>query len=160
MIDENQSKGDERMQAIMLIGIQASGKSTFFKERFFNTHLRISNDLLKTKNREKLLLEFCHATQMPFVLDNTNPTKAVRAKYIELLRLWNMPVIGYYFSIKIERSLEWNSKREGKRKMPKVGILSTYKALEIPSYDEGFSELYYVDVQEGQFEVKEWKDEI
>ncbi|MEL6944740.1 MAG: ATP-binding protein, partial [Bacteroidota bacterium] len=36
------------MQAILFIGIQASGKSTFYKERFFNTHVRISMDLLNT----------------------------------------------------------------------------------------------------------------
>ncbi|MBN1315005.1 MAG: hypothetical protein JXA42_06040 [Anaerolineales bacterium] len=38
------------MQAVIFIGIQATGKSTFFKERFFNTHVRISLDLLKTRN--------------------------------------------------------------------------------------------------------------
>lgn len=34
------------MEGILFIGIQASGKSTFYKERFFNSHLRISLDLL------------------------------------------------------------------------------------------------------------------
>ncbi|MCB9352743.1 MAG: ATP-binding protein, partial [Lewinellaceae bacterium] len=32
------------MEGILFIGIQASGKSTFYKERFFNSHLRISLD--------------------------------------------------------------------------------------------------------------------
>jgi len=55
------------MEVILLIGIQASGKSTFYKEKFFNSHIRISNDLLKTKNREKQLLEYCINTKMPIV---------------------------------------------------------------------------------------------
>jgi hypothetical protein len=30
------------MEAVILVGIQAAGKSTFYRERFFQTHLRIS----------------------------------------------------------------------------------------------------------------------
>ena len=33
------------MEAVIFIGIQASGKSTFFKERFFNTHVRINLEM-------------------------------------------------------------------------------------------------------------------
>jgi predicted kinase len=36
------------MEAIILIGIQASGKSTFFQQQFFATHVRINLDSLKT----------------------------------------------------------------------------------------------------------------
>jgi hypothetical protein len=35
------------MEEIIFVGIQASGKSTFYKEKFFNSHLRISNDLFR-----------------------------------------------------------------------------------------------------------------
>src|SRR4051812_8782542 len=37
------------MEAVILIGIQGSGKSTFYRERFFDTHVRVSLDLLKTR---------------------------------------------------------------------------------------------------------------
>jgi predicted kinase len=30
------------MEAVILVGIQASGKSTFYAQRFFDTHVRIS----------------------------------------------------------------------------------------------------------------------
>ena len=60
------------MTAIILIGIPASGKSTFCKERLFDTHLRLNLDMLKTRHREKLLLQACIAAQQPFVVDNTN----------------------------------------------------------------------------------------
>jgi len=40
------------------------------KKYYFNSHLRISNDLLKTKNREKNLMEFCKNTNMLFVIYN------------------------------------------------------------------------------------------
>ena len=102
------------MEAIILIGIQASGKSTFYKENFLNSHIRISNDLLKTKNREKLLLEYCYKTQMSFVIDNTNVTRKKRKEYIEIVKAFNIPIIGYYFRADIKKSLEWNENRSGK----------------------------------------------
>jgi transcriptional regulator with XRE-family HTH domain len=37
------------VEAIIFVGIQASGKSTFYRERFFDTHLRINLDMLKTR---------------------------------------------------------------------------------------------------------------
>lgn len=44
------------MQAIIFIGIQAPGKSTFFQQRFSPSHLRLSLNRLKTRHREQLLL--------------------------------------------------------------------------------------------------------
>ena len=41
------------MEAVVFMGIQGSGKSSFFRERFFSTHFHISLDLLKTRNREQ-----------------------------------------------------------------------------------------------------------
>jgi len=148
------------MEAIILIGIQASGKSTFYKEKFFNTHVRISNDLLKTKNREKLLIEYCQKTQMSLVIDNTNITKDIRKKYISIFTEIKIPIIGYYFKTNLERSLDWNNQRTGKENIPKAGILGTYSKLEIPSIDEGFSKLYYVDIVNNKFIIKDWDNEI
>jgi predicted kinase len=34
------------METVILIGIQGSGKSTFYRERFFDTLVRINLDLL------------------------------------------------------------------------------------------------------------------
>lgn len=148
------------MEAILFIGIQASGKSTFYKMNFFNSHLRISNDLLKTKNREKLLLEYCINTQMPCVIDNTNLTKEVRLKYLERFKQAQYKVTGYYFRTDIKQSLQWNKNRKGKEYIPEVGILGAYKKIEIPSYEEGFNKLFYVNVIDREFQIKEWEDEI
>ncbi|KQV44831.1 MULTISPECIES: ATP-binding protein [unclassified Duganella] len=148
------------MEAILFVGIQASGKSTFYKERFFNSHLRISNDLLKTKNREKLMFALCFDTGMPLVIDNTNASKEVRARYIALLKEQGYRIKCYYFKSDLERSLEWNDQRQGAECIPRAGIFSTHKRLEIPSPDEGFDELFYVDWIGGQRVVKEWNSEV
>jgi hypothetical protein len=55
------------MEAVILIGIQGSGKSTFYRKRFFDTHMRISLDLLRTRHREKLLLRACLEGTQSFV---------------------------------------------------------------------------------------------
>jgi len=148
------------MEAVILIGIQASGKTTFFKEKFINSHIRISNDLLKTRNREKLLLDFCRESKMSFVIDNTNITKDIRKKYIDIIKNMEIPIFGYYFKTNIEKSLKLNKLRTGKEKISEIGILGTYKKLEIPSIDEGFTKLFYVDIIDNVFLIKEWIDEI
>ena len=34
------------MEAVIFIGIQGTGKSSFYREQFFHTHVRINSDLL------------------------------------------------------------------------------------------------------------------
>jgi predicted kinase len=146
------------LEAIIFVGLQASGKSTFYKNHYFNTHLRISNDLLKTRYREKKLLDICLETDMPFVVDNTNPTREVRAKYIEVLKGSKFKIRCVYFRIDLERSLAWNRGRSGAALIPDVGIFDTHKRIELPSLAEGFDELHYVDIIDNQFIVRAWNE--
>jgi predicted kinase len=148
------------MEAIIYIGIQATGKSTFYNERFFNSHLRISIDLLNTRNKEQKFLDTCFSIQQPFVIDNTNPTKLEREKYIKQAKANKYKVIGYYFQSKIEDSIHRNSERTGKAKIPEIGIKGTFNKLELPSINEGFDELYYVQIKDNKFEVTDWDNEI
>ena len=68
------------MEAILLIGIPGSGKSSFYKERFYATHLRIKRDMLKTRQRERALVETCLKIQQSFVVDNVNAPRAHRSE--------------------------------------------------------------------------------
>lgn len=149
------------MEGIIFIGIQGSGKSTFYKEKFFNSHVRISNDLLKSRNREKLFIEACINTSQKFVVDNTNPTIEDRKKYIERLKETSYKIIGYYFESKIKECLERNNQRIGKELIPEQGVLGTYNRLALPNINEGFDILYYVLITgNNEFEIKEWNNEI
>ena len=51
------------MEAVIFIGIQGAGKSTFFQQRFFDTHVRINLDMLKTRYREQVFLQGILGTQ-------------------------------------------------------------------------------------------------
>ena len=149
------------MTAIILTGIPASGKSSFFKERFFDTHIRINLDMLKTRHREKLLVQACIAARQPFVVDNTNATPAERERFITPASEAGFKVIGYYFSSKVQDALERNSKREGKAKIPDKGVIATAGRLQLPILNEGFDELWYVRMDgNGGFIIEEWNDEL
>ncbi|GAA0408277.1 ATP-binding protein [Paenibacillus motobuensis] len=143
------------MECVIFIGIQASGKSTFYKEKFFKTHMRINLDMLRTRNRENVFLQASIDTSLPFVVDNTNPTIEERKKYIDLAKTHKYKLVGYYFEPDYDLSYERNEKRQGNEKVPEVGIKSTLKKLEIPSYHEGFDELYIVRSLHEEFEVEE-----
>ena len=149
------------MQAVIFIGVQATGKSTFFKERFFNTHVRISLDLLKTRHREKIFLDACLQSGQKFVVDNTNPTIEDRIRYILPAKGAKFEIIGYYFESKLSASLERNQCRLEKQCIPDKGIVATYHKLQPPTVSEGFDKLFYVKIDpQGEFIVEEWQDEV
>lgn len=149
------------MEMIIFIGIPGSGKSSFYKEKFFNTHLRVSLDLLRTRNREARLLQYCFDTSMPAVIDNTNVALKHREKYIQLAKENKFTVKGYYFRSDIRECMARNANRAGKDRVPPAGIASKYKELQLPKLAEGFDELYYVSMdEENKFVTQNWQDEV
>jgi hypothetical protein len=154
------SGGVRSMQMALLIGVQASGKSTFFRERFFATHVRVNLDMLRTRNRERQFIETCLRTGQPFAVDNTNPTRDERRGYIEAARAARFRVVGYYLQSVLEDCKRRNLERPSELIVPLVGLLGTHARLELPRRDEGFDELYYVRQADGGFQVEKWSDEI
>ncbi|AIQ75885.1 AAA family ATPase [Paenibacillus sp. FSL P2-0536] len=143
------------MECVIFIGIQATGKSTFYKEKFFKTHMRINLDMLKSRYRENVFVEASLGTNLPFVVDNTNPTIEERKKYIELAKKHKYLVVGYYFEPNYDLSYMRNEERQGKEKIAEVGIKSTLKKLQVPSFSEGFDKLYTIRSSNEGFEVEE-----
>ncbi|VAW74244.1 polynucleotide kinase 3-phosphatase-like [hydrothermal vent metagenome] len=148
------------MEAVIFIGIQASGKSTFFHHHFQRTHVRINLDMLKTRHRESIMMNACVEAKQRFVVDNTNPTLEERNKYIECLKNEGFTIKGYYFQSVIADCLTRNKSRIGDERVPAVGVKATYNRLVLPNYQEGFDELFYVSMKNNKFVVREWKNEI
>jgi predicted kinase len=88
------------MEAVIFVSIQAAGKSTFCRERFFDSHMRINLDMLRTRHREGLLFEACLEAKQKFVLDNTNLTREEREKYIVRAKEFGFKITGYFFTRK------------------------------------------------------------
>ena len=146
---------------MIFVGIQATGKSSFYRKHFFDTHVRINLDMLKTRYRERLLVRACIEAQQPFVVDNTNPTVEERARYIEPARSAGFRVVGYYFHSAVGEVLARNARRTGKARVPEKGIFGTRKRLQVPNLGEGFDELRYAWIDNaGCFVVQEWPDEL
>jgi predicted kinase len=145
------------MEAVILVGIQGSGKSTFYLRRFFQTHVRISLDLLKTRYREQVFLSACLLAKQPFVVDNTNVLAAERARYIPAAKEAGFRVVGYFFEPDVRAAIARNQQRSGRAVVPVKGILGTRKRLQVPQAEEGFDDLYRVAIDaEGEFVVGSW----
>lgn len=132
------------MEAVIFAGIQGSGKTTYYRERFFDTHVRVSLDLMGTRNREALFLKTCIGSGQRFVVDNTNPKAVDRAPYIAAAKAAGFRVAGYFFETTVKDALRRNAKRVGKAVIPVPGVIGTFKRLEPPAWSEGFDELYRV----------------
>ncbi len=149
------------MQLVLFCGIQATGKTTFYQQQFFHSHVRLSLDLLRTRHREQRLLQACLETQMRCVVDNTNPTRAERASYLAPARAAGYELVGYFFQSIAAEALVRNLQRPVERQVPDPGIRATRNRLEIPSRAEGFDKLYFVrTLGKQEFAVTDWQDEI
>ena len=145
---------------MILIGLPASGKSTFFRERFAATHDHVSKDLLRNnrqpQRRQDQLIAASLASGRSVVVDNTNPSAAVRAPVIALARKHGAEVFGYFFTTEAADALRRNRAREGRERVPDVAIFTARKRLEPPTMTEGFDRLFSVRMNEadGTFDVK------
>lgn len=150
--------GNEK-KMILFTGIQASGKTTFYKTHLEGIYEHISLDILHTRNKERIAIEECIKNGKSFVIDNTNPAKSDREKYISIAKQHDYQVIGYYFKSIINECVIRNEKREGKARVPGCAIANTSNKLELPDYDEGFDSIYYVYMENERFIVEEWRKE-
>jgi predicted kinase len=140
------------MEVILFCGLQAAGKSTFFREHFAETHLLISKDLLRNNaHREKRQQELLHLALQAghaVVIDNTNPTPETRAPLITIASNYAASVYAYYFITSVKDALERNQQRSGLARVPPVALYSTAARLEPPTYAEGFEKIYHLRIAE------------
>ena len=136
-------------EAIIFVGLQGAGKSTFYRERFFTSHLRLNLDMLRTRRREALLLAACIEGKISFVADNTNPTPEERARFIAPARAAGIRIVGYYFDIPLAVCLARNAARPRAERVPPIGLYGTRKRLHPPDSGEGFDALFRVYLDEG-----------
>ena len=146
------------MEAVVLVGIQGSGKSTFYEERFSGTHARINLDELKTREREREFFEECLREKRSFVVDNTNMKAADRARYIAAARAAGYRVVGYFLESSLQDAIRRNGLRAGKAKVPVPAIAGALKRLEPMRKEEGFDRIFVVrSLDGGKFEVEEMR---
>jgi len=134
------------MELIILAGLQASGKSTFFRMQFAATHVLVSKDLLHADKgrQQRQRIENALQAGRSVVVDNTNPTLGDRAELIQLGRSYGAEIACYFFELQMNQSLARNRLRTGKERVPDIAIFATMKRFVQPIYKEGFDTLFYI----------------
>lgn len=145
------------MELVILCGLQASGKSTFRRERF-PAHAVVSKDFMRNNRRKEqrqrqLVAEALSAGQS-VVVDNTNPAVEDRAPLIRIGRSFGARIVGFYFESDFMVSVERNEARSGRERVPLVGLADTAQRLRQPTADEGFDELWLVRAVGGRFDLQ------
>lgn len=148
-----------RPQLVLLMGIPASGKSTFAALHMPHGHVRISLDMLHTRAKEAKMFSDALSMRQDVVVDNTNVLQAERQRFIGPAKEAGYEVTGYFFRSVISECLRRNALRTGNARIPDVGVIARSQALELPSLEEGFDRLYYVSIADGEFAIDKWKDD-
>ena len=141
----------------IMTGIQGSGKSTFCKN-YLSAYDRINLDTLHTRNKENIAIDEAFRAGNDMVIDNTNPTVEDRKKYILKAKENRYKIACYFMQSRIQECIARNEQREGKEKVPTIAITATSKKLEMPSYEEGFDELYFVRITDTGTVVEKWQE--
>jgi predicted kinase len=142
------------MEAVVLCGVQGSGKTTLYVERFVETHVRVSLDVVRTRAREEAFVRLCLDRRQRFVVDNTNATPAERARYVQPARAAGFRVVGYLVEVDAADALARNARRVGRERVPDSGVVGTSRRLQRPTLEEGFDELWQATAGGGGWRIE------
>ncbi|MBC6460794.1 ATP-binding protein [Actinomadura sp. HBU206391] len=129
----------------VLVGLQGSGKTTFFRDRLAGTHVHVSKDNLGKRRRRQArqmrMIDEALAAGRNVAVDNTNPSREEWDPLIEMARTHGAKVTGYWFPPDVPGSLRRNAARTPRTRVPDVGIYATVSRLRRPLRSDGFDEL-------------------
>ncbi|KAK9887859.1 hypothetical protein WA026_000167 [Henosepilachna vigintioctopunctata] len=136
----------DKQDIILMVGSQGSGKSHFCRTKLLPTgYIHINRDKLKSWEKCVLMLEECITKQKNAVIDNTNPDKASRKKYIAVAKKYNIQCRCFVMSTSFEHCRHNNKFRALTDKTHEpIGDMLLYsyrKNFEPPELSEGFSEI-------------------
>ena len=171
----------EPVELIILVGIPASGKTTYFRRHLARRYAHVSLDNWRGKGNARgkereAIIAALHAaagadTGEPprgVVVDNTNVTAETRRRYFQLARAFQeqtgrtVKLIAYFFDVPLEDCLRRNERRPRNPPIgepyhvPPAAIHRFQAQLEPPSGAEGFDEVLRVRIApDGRFRVRE-----
>jgi predicted kinase len=148
------------MEVVILVGLQGSGKSTFYRTFYQSTHVLVSKDRLRNnrnpQRRQIQLIDEALKEGRSVVVDNTNPREEDRAPIIVMARTHGAEVVGFWFESDLQSCLERNAARAGRERVPDKALYITSRRLRKPALSEGIDRLCGVRLgPAGQFVVGE-----
>lgn len=142
---------------VIMMGIQGSGKSTFYHSHLVGDFVHINLDSLKTRYQERLAIEQCIQQGRNYAVDNTNPTREDRQRYISAAKNAGYRIVGYFMESKLQSCIQRNNQRTGSARIPAKAIAATSNKLQMPSYEEGFDEIYFVKNDGKTMTIENWR---
>lgn len=151
-------------EVAILIGLQAAGKTTFYRQLLAGTHEHVSKDAWPNARRPQVRqMRLIHAALdagRDVAVDNTNPSAHEWQPIIAAARDRGARVVGYWFPPDVALFHTRNAAREGKTRVPDVGFYATLGRLRRPGPADGFDELFAVRADgRGGFDVRPLDEE-
>ncbi|MFC7760059.1 AAA family ATPase [Catellatospora bangladeshensis] len=136
------------MELAILVGLQASGKSTFCRQTLAASHVVVSKDAFPNarhrQRRQMRLVGEALGAGRSVVVDNTNPSPQEWQPLIEAACRSGATVVGYWFPPDRAAASARNAARDERTRVPDVGLYATLKRLRQPRLADGFDQLFTV----------------
>eukprot|EP01127_Copromyxa_protea_P001970 TRINITY_DN1186_c0_g1_i2.p1 TRINITY_DN1186_c0_g1~~TRINITY_DN1186_c0_g1_i2.p1 ORF type:complete len:394 (-),score=106.18 TRINITY_DN1186_c0_g1_i2:55-1236(-) len=141
----------EEQEMVIMVGLPASGKSTF-SEKYFVPHgyVRINKDTLGTAAKCNALTKEALREGQSVVIDNTNGSLANRKEAIAIAQTYKVPVRCFIMNTPREVAAHLNYVRVaetkgGTRRIPDVAYNVYNKNFSAPQKSEGIDEIITID---------------
>jgi predicted kinase len=129
-------------EVVVMVGLQGSGKTTWVARHLAGTHEVVSKDhwpnARHRERRQRRVLDELLAEGKDVVIDNTNLSPANRAPIIAIARAHGATVRAVYLDVPLHICAARNEARQGRARVPLVGVLAAFERLVPPSTEEGF----------------------
>jgi predicted kinase len=136
-----------------MVGLQGSGKTTWVARHLAGTHVVVSKDhwpnARRREARQRRVVAGLLADGASVVVDNTNPSPEDRAPLVAAARDAGVPVRAVLVDTAPEICRARNDAREGRSRVPPVGVFATLARFVPPSTAEGFERIDVVRGDDG-----------
>ena len=151
-------------ELVIFVGLQASGKTSFYRSFLKPTHTLVSKDSLRSKRergkRQQALIRAAMSARQNVVVDKTNPPAEDRRPLIDHGNEYQYRLIAVYFDASIEECMARNALRVGRDKVPEVGLRVTSRLLVRPAFSEGYHAVLRVrPLPGGDFETTDVEED-
>ena len=145
-----------------MVGPPGSGKSTWVRMNVPMEYIRVSQDVLKSRERCLRYVRDAIARGDKVVVDNTNPVALVRGMYVDLARQASVPVRCIHIDTGKEMAEHLNAMREDhpnpsvrKARVPPVGetMFWSKRTYSAPIMAEGYTELIRIPFEYSEAET-------